>query len=104
SVTREQFDSLAQSGSALQVGYGRDRPYLPSVVHDCVVTDGQDDKTFMYRCLTNFGYSGAPIIVEIDGAPSVIVIGSASQMEERRGIACSASQFEKAVAELMQSN
>jgi TPR repeat protein len=101
SVTREQFDAVAQSGSALQVGYGRDRPYLPSIVHDCVVTEGQDDRTFMYRCLTNFGYSGAPIIVEIDGAPSVIGIGSASQMEERRGIACSASQFEKAVAQLV---
>jgi uncharacterized protein len=104
SITREQFDAVSQSGSALQVGYGRDRPYLPSIVHDCVVTEGQDDRTFMYRCLTNFGYSGAPIIVEIDGAPSVIGIASASQKEERRGIACSASQFEKAVAELMQSN
>src|SRR5580704_17167168 len=34
----------------LQVGYGRDRPYLPSIVHDCLVTEGQDDRTFMYRC------------------------------------------------------
>jgi uncharacterized protein len=104
SLTREQFDAVSQSGSALQVGYGMDRPYLPSIVHDCVVTEGQDDRTFMYRCLTNFGYSGAPIIVEIDGAPSVIGIASASQKEERRGIACSASQFEKAVAQLMQSD
>ena len=103
SITREQFDAVSKSGSALQVGYGRDRPYLPSIVHDCLVTEGQDDRTFMYRCLTNFGYSGAPILVEIDGAPSVIGISSASQKEERRGIACSASQFEKAVAQLMQS-
>jgi hypothetical protein len=56
----------------------------------------------MYRCLTNFGSSGAPILFEIDGTPSVIGIASASQKEERRGIACSASQFEKALAELMQ--
>jgi uncharacterized protein len=103
SITREQFDAVSKSGSALQVGYGRDRPYLPSIVHDCRVTEGQDDRTFMYRCLTDFGYSGAPILVEIDGAPSVIGIASASQKEERRGIACSASQFEKAVAQLMQS-
>jgi uncharacterized protein len=103
SITREQFDAVSQSGSALQVGYGRDRPYLPSIVRDCVVTEGQDDRTFMYRCLTDFGYSGAPILVEIDGAPSVIGIASASQKEERRGIACSASQFERAVAQLMKS-
>jgi uncharacterized protein len=104
SLTREQFDAVSQSGSALQVGYGRDRPYLPSIIHDCVVNEGPDDRTFMYRCLTNFGYSGAPIIADIDGSPSVIGIGSAAQMEERRGIACSASQFEKAVDQLMQSD
>ena len=103
SITRERFDTVSKSGSALQVGYGRDRPYLPSIVHDCFVTEGQDDRTFMYRCLTNFGYSGAPILVEIDGAPSVIGIASASQKEERRGIACSASQFERTVTQLMQS-
>jgi len=103
SITREQFDAVSKSGSALQVGYGRDRPYLPSIVHDCLVTEGLDDRTFMYRCLTNFGFSGAPILIEIDGAPAVIGIASASQKEERRGIACSASQFEKAVAQLTQS-
>jgi uncharacterized protein len=103
SITREQFDAVSKSNSALQVGYGRDRPYLPSIVHDCVVTEGPDDRTFMYRCLTDFGYSGAPILVEIDGVPVVIGIGSAAQRHERRGIACSASQFEKAVTQLMQS-
>ena len=103
SITREQFDAVSKSGAALQVGYGRDRPYLPSIVRDCLVTEGLDDRTFMYRCLTNFGYSGAPILVEIDGEPSVIGIASASQKEERRGIACSANQFEKTVAQLMQS-
>ena len=58
SITREQFDTVSKSGSVLQVGYGMDRPYLPSVVHDCRVSEGPDDRAFMYRCLTNSGYSG----------------------------------------------
>ena len=103
SITREQFDTVSKSGSVLQVGYGMDRPYLPSVVHDCRVSEGPDDRAFMYRCLTNSGYSGAPILAEIDGTLSVIGIASAAKKEERRGIGCSASQFEKAVAELMRS-
>jgi uncharacterized protein len=103
SITREQFDTVSKSGSVLQVGYGMDRPYLPSIVHDCRVSEGPDDRTFMYWCLTNHGYSGAPILAEIDGTLSVIGIASAAKKEERRGIGCSTSQFEKAVAELMQS-
>jgi hypothetical protein len=46
---------------------------------------------------------GAPIIADIDGAPSVIGIGSAGRSWERQGMACSANQFEKAVVDLMQS-
>ena len=67
------------------------------------MSEGLDDRAFMYRCLTNFGYSGAPILAEIDDTPLVIGIASAAKKEERRGIGCSASQFEKAVAELIQS-
>ena len=50
-------------------GPTRQFSYLLSIVYDCLVTEGQDDRTFV----------------------------------ERRGIACSASQFEKAVAQLMWS-
>jgi hypothetical protein len=57
----------------------------------------------MYRCLTNGGYSGAPILADIDGTLSVIGIGSGGKREERLGMACSARQFEKTVMELMRS-
>jgi hypothetical protein len=79
-----------------------ERSYLPSVVRGCRVSEGPDNRTFIYRCLTNFGYSGAPILAQINGMPAVIGIGSGGSREQMRGIACSASQFENAVAELMQ--
>jgi len=100
SMSGDQFRKL---GSVLQVGYGLDRPYLPSIVRDCRVSEGPDDRAFMYRCLTNGGYSGAPILADIDGMLSVIGIGSGGNREEQLGMACSARQFEKALVELMRS-
>jgi V8-like Glu-specific endopeptidase len=96
SVTLAQVE---KAGPFMHVGYGKDRPFLPSVVRDCWV-GGLDEQTLMYRCLTNSGFSGAPILTQIDKTYSVIGIGSGSNHEMRQGYACSATQFEKAVAEL----
>jgi V8-like Glu-specific endopeptidase len=102
-LTREQFRAVSNSGHVTQIGYGMERPYLPSIVRNCRVSEAPDDGAFVYQCLTNRGYSGAPILAEIDSIPSVIGIGSGGKKEERLGMACSATQFEQAVAELMRS-
>jgi uncharacterized protein len=103
SMTREQFEMASKSGAILQVGYGIERRYLPSIVRDCRVSAGPNDGAFVYRCLTNPGYSGAPILADVDGGISVIGIGSGGKKNERLGMACSAGQFEKIVSELIQS-
>ncbi len=90
---------VEKAGPFMHVGYGKDRPFLPSVVRDCWVA-GLDEQTLMYRCLTNSGFSGAPILTQVGGTYAVIGIGSGSNHEMRQGYACSATQFEKAVAEL----
>ena len=102
SITRAQISTISKSGSVLQVGYGQERLYSPSVVRGCRLVEGPDDRMFVARCLANFGYSGAPIIAEIDGTPSVIGINSAATPELTLGLSCSASQFEKAVVELIE--
>src|SRR5262245_27840488 len=102
-IPHEQFASVSNSGSVQQIGYGKDRRYLPSIVPDCRVNESAYDGAFIFRCLTNFGYSGAPILAAIDGTTSVIGIGSRGSKEEQRGLAVSATQFDKTVAELMQS-
>jgi len=102
-IAREQLRTISQSGSVMQVGYGIERRYLPSVVRECRVNEGPDDRAFIYRCLTNQGYSGAPIIADVDGAPFVIGIGSGGSKTERLGMACSARQFQKTIAALSQS-
>jgi V8-like Glu-specific endopeptidase len=91
---------VEKAGPFMHVGYGKDRPFLPSVVRDCWV-GGLDEQTLMYRCLTNSGFSGAPILAQIGGTYAVVGIGSGSNHEMRQGYACSATQFEKAVAELL---
>lgn len=104
SITREQFRRISNANSVLQVGYGIDRRYLPSIDRKCRVSEGPDDKAFIYHCLINPGYSGAPILADIDGTPSVIGIGSRGNKRERLGMACSARQFEKTISELVKSN
>ena len=102
-IPREQFATISNSGSVLQIGYGEERRYLPSIVRDCRVREGPHDGAFFYRCFTNFGYSGAPILAEIEGTTSLIGIVSGGSKEGLRGTACSARQFEKAIVELTQS-
>ena len=61
---------------------------------------------FTYRCLVNFGYSGAPIIAEAAGEPAVIGIGSRGSLPGAAsplGIACSATQFAGRLKELLEA-
>jgi V8-like Glu-specific endopeptidase len=100
-ITRDQFSMVSNAGSVQQIGYASERKYMPSIVRDCRVSEGPDHRTFIYRCLANWGYSGEPIIAEVDGMPSVIGIGTG--MYKGRGLACSATQFENTVIKLQQS-
>ena len=102
-TTGDELRTVVNSASTMQVGYGRDRLYLPSIVRDCSVSESPDNRFFKHSCLTNFGYSGAPILAQIGGITAVIGINSVGDPQRRTGIACSATQFAKAVAELMQS-
>jgi uncharacterized protein len=101
-TTRDEL-RVVNPASTMQVGYGRDRLYLPSIVRDCSVSESPDNRLFNHKCLTNFGYSGAPILAQIGGITAVIGINSVGNPERRTGMACSATQFAKAVAELTQA-
>jgi hypothetical protein len=49
------------------------------------------------QCLANFGYSGSPILADVNGVPTVVGIFSAFHEETRLMFAASAGQFEAAV-------
>jgi uncharacterized protein len=102
-TTRDELRTVVNPASTMQVGYGRDRLYLPSIVRDCSVNESADNRLFNHKCLTNFGYSGAPIIAQIGGTTAVIGINSVGDPQQRSGTACSATRFAKAIGELMQS-
>ena len=102
-MTSGQIRQHAGPDSFLQIGYGMDRPYLPSIVRNCQVEAGSDEKVFIFHCLTNSGYSGSPFLAEVDGALSLIGIASSANKKERFGLACSATQFAGPIAELMQA-
>ncbi len=100
SVPREKLRAISDSSSVMQVGYGIERRYSPSLARDCRLKATPDDRIFYFRCLTNFGYSGSPIIADVGGKPAIIGIASAAYQWQLRGAACSAIQFEKTVAKL----
>jgi uncharacterized protein len=101
-TTRDELRGI-NPASTMQIGYGRDRLYLPSIVRDCSVSESPDNRLFNHKCLTNFGYSGAPILAQIGGITAVIGINSVGNPDQRTGMACSATQFAKAIAELILS-
>src|SRR4029077_8201689 len=74
-TTRDEL-RVINPASTMQIGYGRDRRYLPSIVRDCSVSESPDNRFFKHKCLTNFGYSGAPIIAQIGDTTAVIGINS----------------------------
>jgi V8-like Glu-specific endopeptidase len=100
-----EFRAVAASNSVIQIGYGEDRPYLPSVRRNCAIKPGASDGIFTFECLLNFGYSGSPIIADFAGEPVVIGIASIGHFSldgrPLMGVACSSTQFAARLSELL---
>jgi uncharacterized protein len=76
-MTREELKAATLAGTILEIGYGAERPFSPTVRRNCRAQLGKDDRLLMVQCLANFGYSGSPILAEVNGTPTVIGIFSA---------------------------
>jgi len=99
-LSREAVQAAARAGTISEIGYGEERRYSPTALKNCRA-DRDDRGLLLLQCLANHGYSGSPILADIDGTPAVIGILSAIQEEKRLSIAASASQFEAAVREVI---
>jgi V8-like Glu-specific endopeptidase len=99
-LSREELGALARVGAISEIGYGEERRYSPTALKNCRA-DRDDRGLMMLQCLANHGYSGSPILADIDGTPTVIGILSAIQEEARLSLAASASQFEAAVRDVI---
>ena len=99
-LTKEELQAASIAGKISQIGYGMERRYSPSVLRNCLADQPEDKRTLILRCLANFGYSGSPILAEINGTPTVIGVFSAGESETRSAFACSASQFGEKFKEL----
>ena len=95
-LSEDQFAKIASDKTAFEIGYGRERRYLPSVARNCEITTDLGKGIFGHDCLFNFGYSGAPILADVKGIPSIIGVGSLNSAVDgvaHYGVACSANQF-----------
>jgi V8-like Glu-specific endopeptidase len=102
-LTREELRAAALAGTISEIGYGEERRYSPTALRNCRANFGKDERLLMVQCLANFGYSGSPILAEINGVPSVVGIFSAFHEESRLMFAPSAGQFEAAVRDLIEA-
>jgi uncharacterized protein len=100
-LTREELKDAALAGTISEIGYGQERRFSPTAQRNCRADWGKDNRLLMVQCLANFGYSGSPILADVNGIPTVIGIFSAFHEETRLTIAASASQFEAAVKDLI---
>jgi len=102
-LSREELRAATLAGTISEIGYGEERRYSPTAQRSCRADWGQDIRLLMVQCLANFGYSGSPILADIDGVPVVVGIFSAFHEERRLTIAVSASQFEAAVRDQIEA-
>jgi len=96
-LTPEEIRAAALAGTISEIGYGEERRYSPTAMRNCRADLVKDNRLLVLRCLANFGYSGSPILAEVNGVPTVVGVLSAGQEETRLTIAVAVSQFEAAV-------
>ena len=96
-LTREELRDAALAGTISEIGYGQERRFSPTAQRNCRADWGKDNRLLIVQCLANFGYSGSPVLADINGIPAVVGVFSAFHEETRVTIAASASQFEAAV-------
>ena len=99
-LTKQELKIASTERKISQLGYGRERLYSPTVLRACLADQANDPRILNVRCLANLGYSGSPILAEVNGTPTVIGVFSAVEFETGNGFACSASQFEEKLKEL----
>jgi uncharacterized protein len=102
-LTREAIEAATQAGNISQIGYGEERRYSPTTQRNCRAEPSRDNRLLTVQCLANFGYSGSPILADVDGAPAVVGIFSAFHEETRLMFAPSAGQFEAAVRDAIEA-
>jgi V8-like Glu-specific endopeptidase len=100
-MTREELRAATLAGTISEIGYGEERRFSPTALRNCRADLGRDNRLLIVQCLANFGYSGSPILADINGIPAVVGIFSAFQEEERLTFAVAASQFEAAIRDLI---
>jgi V8-like Glu-specific endopeptidase len=103
-LTREQLGAATLAGNISEIGYGEERRYSPTAQRNCRAELGSDNRLLTVQCLANFGYSGSPILADVNGAPAVVGIFSAFHEESRLMFAASAGQFAAAVRDAIEAD
>ena len=96
-LTAAELKAANLAGTISEIGYGQERRFSPTAQKNCHADFAKDNRLLTVQCLANFGYSGSPILADVNGISTVVGIFSAFHEETRVTIAASASQFEAAI-------
>ena len=88
---------LGSTGAVVQVGYGMERRHLPSIMRRCRIFGDPVSRVIGHRCLANFGYSGAPLLLVENGRPLILGVGSIAD-PGRSGLAAPTERFADTIA------
>lgn len=98
-MTSTELRAATLAGTISGIGYGQERRYSPTMLRNCRADWSAEKKLMPVQCLANFGYSGSPILVDLDGTPTVVGVLSMILEEAGLSYAASANQFEAVVKE-----
>ncbi len=93
----EDIARLAADGAIFQAGYGMERQHVLSIARNCKAQGDRELRVILHTCLSNFGYSGAPLMANTAAGPIVIGVGSLADLG-RSGVASPAERFEAEAA------
>jgi V8-like Glu-specific endopeptidase len=74
--TCDELSNLSSQKGLFEIGYGMERPYFPTMASPCKVGCLKGG-VFAFQCLSNNGYSGAPILT--GPLDSVVIVGLVSR-------------------------
>jgi protease YdgD len=103
SVTPFEVMGSPKKGDAVGVvSYAQDRAETPSLQQSCMVVERQEGVLVM-TCDVDFGSSGAPVFMEVNGVPQVVSVISAKADMQGRAVSLGSSlqiPMERLMAEL----
>jgi hypothetical protein len=84
--TPNELMAMSSRRSLFEIGYGVERPYAPTIASPCQI-GRVSAGAFSFECLSNHGYSGAPILARSGEVVEIVGLVSRRSVADPEGFA-----------------